>query len=544
MEANDHKKPTKAMETERAKVPKTNMESGKTKSMKSASSEQPKECESSMETDKTIPDKSEDKQTEQNKIIVQPDNKEYDPVKIVNKKKEIWRLGVILDDMWTVSKGETDVSLELLIRDIKGNTIQASILENDIDQWKPKLIEGNTYYMHNFRVHDNDTGFKMTTHKYRLTFVGATRVNVADIPGIPRTLFNFKDFAEILAGKFEPDFLVDVIGVVDSMKKCVTATNTKKGNAAFTLKDFRENVLDCTLWDGLSAEFLNFYNQQTENGPLVMIIKHARVKEPQGVYPLQVTNVWNGTKLLFDRNIPEIKDFFNSLPNDRVYPARSLGAASSQGWNSQTSGGSQFNSDEDFMKQARVIRLGDMKKLKSETFCVTVVTTSHIKVSNQGWFFRACTDCSCKAEGIAPPYTCRKEHKSYNPTIKYKLDVEVYDGDDTAKFIFWDNTLHELLGMTAATLLEKQLQEDVVAILDSPPIQRFTQTDIDKFASLDDSILSTPNISASAENDLSTSSQKTPAKRSATKPINVDSTNPDSQFSATRSGKLIKKEKM
>jgi hypothetical protein len=36
------------------------------------------------------------------------------------------------------------------------------------------------------------------------------------------------------------------------------------------------------------------------------------------------------------------------------------------------------------------------------------------------------------------------------------LDVEVYDGDETAKFVFWDNTLDDLIGMNAATLLEKE----------------------------------------------------------------------------------------
>jgi hypothetical protein len=37
--------------------------------------------------------------------------------------------------------------------------------------------------------------------------------------------------------------------------------------------------------------------------------------------------------------------------------------------------------------------------------------------------------------------------------IRYKLDVEVIDGDDTGTFIFWDSSLDELLGITAADLL-------------------------------------------------------------------------------------------
>ncbi|GAU17227.1 hypothetical protein TSUD_324300 [Trifolium subterraneum] len=465
---------------------------------------------------------------------------------------EIWRLGVIIDDIWTVSVGDKADRMDMLLRDIKGDTITATIMESDIEFWKPKLIEQKTYFMH-------------------------------------------------------------AIGVIDTIKKCVTASATRKGNISFTIKDLRSNVLDCILWDALSIEFLSYYNQQNDLGHVVMIMKHAKVKEPQGVYPLQLTNAWNGTKLLFDQNIPEIKEFLACLPKDVTFPTQSGAPSNSSQIYSVTSAASQYSSDENFMKHARVIQLRDMKKLKVETYCVTLATTSHIRVSNQDWYFRSCFECSCKADGDSPPYECKKGHFTQDPQIKYKLDVEVYDGKDTAKFVFWDNTMEELLGMTAATLLQKEIekglgdphdyplciddimerrfafrvkwqpgwggqgtvsfckdskdliakieevipvaevsssckeieaiQEDVVAIKDSPPKQTFTQSDIDKFACLDDSILSTPNVSASSENDISASSQKTPAKRSAGKQTVVEVTNLDSQFSSTRSGKAIKKEK-
>jgi hypothetical protein len=41
-------------------------------------------------------------------------------------------------------------------------------------------------------------------------------------------------------------------------------------------------MVDCTLWDSLSVEFITHYTQRTETGPVVVIIKHARIKEPQG----------------------------------------------------------------------------------------------------------------------------------------------------------------------------------------------------------------------------------------------------------------------
>ncbi|KAK2444080.1 hypothetical protein QL285_015134 [Trifolium repens] len=222
-----------------------------------------------------------------------------------------------------------------------------------------------------------------------------------------------------------------------------------------------------------------------------------------------------------------------------------------------------------------------MKKLKQDTYCVTTATTDKIRVSNQGWYFRGCHDCSCKAEGVAPPYVCKKGHNTHEEIIKYKIDVDVTDGNDTAKFVLWDNTLDELLGITASSLLEKQrvrgldnsaeypkklddlmdkkfairsslkyietipiINEIPIAEIESPHTQSFTTSDIEKFACLDDSMLSTPNVSTSADKVLSGSSQKTPAKRIAVKEVPLDSDKLSSQFSSTRGTKLIKKEKI
>jgi hypothetical protein len=38
------------------------------------------------------------------------------------------------------------------------------------------------------------------------------------------------------------------------------------------------------------------------------------------------------------------------------------------------------------------------------------------------------------------------------------IDVQVSDGDETSRFVFWDNTLIELLGVTAAALQQNMIQ--------------------------------------------------------------------------------------
>ncbi|WJX57046.1 DNA helicase [Trifolium repens] len=115
--------------------------------------------------------------------------KAYDAVKDVTKKKELLRLGVVVDDIWITYKGGSEKHIELLLRDVKGDTIQATILRDDIAKWKDNLNEGKTYSMRNFRVTKNEGGFKMTPHNFMLTFVGTTtKVEEIVMPEIPATL--------------------------------------------------------------------------------------------------------------------------------------------------------------------------------------------------------------------------------------------------------------------------------------------------------------------------------------------------------------------
>jgi hypothetical protein len=61
-----------------------------------------------------------------------------------------------------------------------------------------------------------------------------------------------------------------------------------------------------------------------------------------------------------------------------------------------------------------------------DTYCVTVASTDKIKLSNQGWFFYGCTDCSLKCDGTEPPFVCKKGHQTSDPLIKYALFNPLY----------------------------------------------------------------------------------------------------------------------
>ncbi|WJX50594.1 hypothetical protein P8452_36871 [Trifolium repens] len=138
---------------------------------------------------------------------------------------------------------------------------------------------------------------------------------------------------------------------------------------------------------------------------------------------------------------------------------------------------------------------------------------------------------AAEVNGTVPPYTCKKGHTTNDPLIKYKLDVEIYDGDDTANLIVkcfpqlglgdpheYPLCLDDIMEMKFAFRVKWQTGwgEQVVAINESPPIQvdyaHIYMLTFSKFACLDDSILFTANVSASVNNEIYASSHKTPAK--------------------------------
>ncbi|GAU10653.1 hypothetical protein TSUD_419830, partial [Trifolium subterraneum] len=182
----------------------------------------------------------------------------------------------------------------------------------------------------------------------------------------------------------------------------------------------------------------------------------------------------------------------------------------------------------------------------------------------------------------------------------YKLDVEVCDGDEIGKFIFWDNTLDELLGITAADLLKdmeklgtsdpQDYPEIIEDIMDrtfafrvkwqhswgqatvvhckdneeliakiqeqlpnaetsvreievDTPIVKPVGEDCDSqpAVQVSDPQPIQPNVSVSAETESAASTQKTPAKRTARQKSYDDKV--ESVVSSTKSVKHIKKEK-
>ncbi|KAK2370884.1 hypothetical protein QL285_083889 [Trifolium repens] len=367
-----------------------------------------------------------------------------DHIKDLNDKKEVWKLAVRIDDIWSNTKSSKEYA-EMVIRDMKGDSIHVLFGPEEYKKRKDEfaaLMKLKTCLMSNFRLQPNDDKFKLTPHPFKLHIISGTTIKPNDMPTMPDYFFKFMKFDDIKSMTFREDILVDVIGAVHEIGSAQTTASTGKLNISFRIKDLSGTVLDCILWESVASNFMEYCKNRTEEGPMIMIIRRARLQKPTVRYPLQISNAWNGTKLIINQDIPDINEFKKSLPADNSYATQNKMMSFSSQRFASSAGGSQMTPEDNFIQNYRILKLSDIMRLPKDEICVTVVKTTCLKPSDR--------------------------HKTADPILRFRIDVQVSDGDDKTKFVFWDNSCIDLLGVTASELQKQMLEDGVTDPLEYP----------------------------------------------------------------------------
>ncbi|KAG5026690.1 hypothetical protein JHK82_022585 [Glycine max] len=166
-------------------------------------------------------------------------------------------------------------------------------------------------------------------------------------------------------------------------------------------------VLSCTLWENYCMQFLAYMNERGNDGPIVIILTHARIKDAQGSYPASVSNSFKASKLLINEPILEIKEFRERYFAYRLYsvPVNLVLPPGDQG-SSQLSGAIQLSSKDAFLSKAEAKTISKINGIFKDVVCVTVGTISKIVMDNHSWCYPACVQCHRKTDIQIGPFTC------------------------------------------------------------------------------------------------------------------------------------------
>ncbi|KAH1256945.1 hypothetical protein GmHk_03G007011 [Glycine max] len=304
-----------------------------------------------------------------------------DTIKSINGSKETLKLVVRIIDIWFVGTSNNSKQAEMVIIDSHGDAIHVFCKQDQLKSWKVDLMENCTYVMHNFKVMKNDGQFRVCDHQYKLVFTGVTFVRQSDLEDLPFKKYKFVDFTNVIIGLFQPELLVDIIGVVDEV--VFHHVGSKSTRVVFKLKDLR---LCCAI-DLLTNDFLDYLNESENYVPIIIILTHAQIKEVQGSYPPSVSNSLRAYKLLINEVVFEIEEFRERL-SDLGIQVRSVLTPGGQG-SSQLLGSSQLSSKDAFLSKAEAKTISEINNISE----VTVSTINRIVMDNHSWCYPACSQC-------------------------------------------------------------------------------------------------------------------------------------------------------
>ncbi|KAJ1400498.1 Nucleic acid-binding, OB-fold [Sesbania bispinosa] len=141
----------------------------------------------------------------------------FDPVKNVYPGKQTWHFKVrveLLWEMFPLDEPAKPFSIEMVLLDVEGWKIQASIRKPMIKKFKELVVEGEVYKMHFFRVVRNLGSYRATRHEYKFLFHAKTKITRCESLNVPHLGVVPVNSQMILETGGQSDYLMDFIGVL------------------------------------------------------------------------------------------------------------------------------------------------------------------------------------------------------------------------------------------------------------------------------------------------------------------------------------------
>ncbi|KAJ1391359.1 hypothetical protein SESBI_36750 [Sesbania bispinosa] len=368
----------------------------------------------------------------------------YDPVSSVFPGRQNWRLKVRVVrvwDMFPIDEPSRTFSVEMVLVDQMGTRIQASIRKPMMRRFSGSVIEGEAYKMHYFGVVRNLGSYRSTKHEFKLVFHPRTRIMRCDVGNISLHGLSPMNTQEIMSTNGRSDYLVDTIGVM-------TAVSAEK-------RSFRDGrmtrVMQMELTDDKGKIQCAMFGNYDMVGDLlhgignelpVVVVMFAKVKMYKGEVVLQ--NVLNTTKILCNPNIPEVETFRDGLTIHDIDILAPMGVIQEDH--------QSIPLKEEFLASHPRKTIKQLHNTEEDGLFIVLASIVTV-IGNANWWYAACK-CHRAVTMDGDSYYCSACGMHVQEvSSRFKLKLEVYDGEDTAAFVLFDSDSEMLLGRSCAAML-------------------------------------------------------------------------------------------
>ncbi|XP_016196227.1 uncharacterized protein LOC107637311 [Arachis ipaensis] len=373
----------------------------------------------------------------------------------VNPRKLQWTFKVYVVHLWEVpnkfNKNEIN-GMEMLLQDMKGGRIQASIPKPLVKKWRGSILEFNMYVMSNFIVVDKKEKIRTTRNRWTINFSQRTTVIPVSHPSFPLKAFSFKPIPELLAAeKLDDSLLIDVIGEVvgkEDPRELITSKGKETKRLAVLIEDLENNSIGCVLFGDMVDQILPYLKEERVE-PLIVIaqcFKPSRWNEKTSVQ-----SHFDYSKLRINADLEEVRVFRDRRLSGKPANSARISQVSSHG---PRSGAEELRRGEAIVKT-----IEEVLNSTQEGPVWIAGTIVSINSDKDDWFYKSCRKCPKKVETpIGNRYECGKcGHTHGAASVRYKVEVMACDGTGSIALLMWDRETVQLCRRQA-----DQIKDEVV----------------------------------------------------------------------------------
>ncbi|XP_072059828.1 replication protein A 70 kDa DNA-binding subunit A isoform X1 [Arachis hypogaea] len=378
----------------------------------------------------------------------------FDMLMDVNARKLEWNFQVYVVHLWEVPNrfNEKEINgIEIVLQDVQGGRIQASIPKPLLKKWRGKIVEFKMYIMTHFIVVDKKEKTKTTNNRWSLSFSHRTTVQPVSKPSYPLEAFSFKPIPELLdADKLEDSVLIDVIGEVvgkEDPRELITSKGRETKRLAVILEDLENNSIGCVLFGDMVDQILP-YLEEGRVEPLIVIAQFFKPSRWNGKTSVQ--SHFDVSKLRINPDLDEVKDFRNRRLSEKPSNSTRISQVTSHG---PRSGADEIKNGDVVVKT-----IEEALSSSQEGPIWIAGTIVSINAGKDDWFYKSCRKCPKKVETpIGNRYECGKcGHTHASASLRFKVEVLVYDGTGSIMLLMWDRETAQLCGRQAEQIKDEE----------------------------------------------------------------------------------------
>nr|XP_025648038.1 uncharacterized protein LOC112743018 [Arachis hypogaea] len=263
-------------------------------------------------------------------------------------------------------------------------------------------------------------------------FFQRTTITHVNNPSYPLEAFRFRSILDLLnAERLDDTYLFDMIAEVvgkEDQRDLVTSTGKETKRMAVVLEDLENNRIGCTLF----GEMVDQIRPHLEEGsvePLIVVLQLFKASQWNGKTTVQ--SHFYISKIHIERDLKEVVCFRNRLLSADELKQGSVGV----------------KTIEEALNAAEV------------AICWIATTIVSINAGKNDWFYKACKKCPKKVEtSTIERYECKGcGHTAGTASIRYKVEVIVYDGTDSMTLLLWDREAIQLCRKRADQIKEEEI---------------------------------------------------------------------------------------